>query len=63
MFLGFLYTLVSSVPSGFLMVRQSRKGSSDFHFRYPLLIEGGIIEPSKILKKNVDRWSTTIILL
>ncbi len=31
-FVGFLYTVVSSVPSGFLMIRQSRKGSSPFSF-------------------------------
>ncbi len=29
-FVGFLYTVVSSVPSGFLMIGQSRKGSSPF---------------------------------
>ncbi len=31
-FVGFLYAVVSSVPSGFLMIRQSRKGSSLFSF-------------------------------
>ncbi len=30
MFVGFLYTVVSSVPPGFLMIRQSRKGSLPF---------------------------------
>ncbi len=29
-FVGFLYTVVSSVPSGFLLIRQSRKGTSPF---------------------------------
>ncbi len=31
-FVDFLHTVVSSVPSGFLLIRQSRKGSSPFSF-------------------------------
>ncbi len=31
-FVGFLYAAVSSVPSGFLLIRQPRKGSSPFSF-------------------------------
>ncbi len=33
-FVDFLYTVVSSVPSGFLLIRQSRKGSSPFSFSF-----------------------------
>ncbi len=32
MCVGFLYTVVSSVPSGFLLIRPSRKDSSRFSF-------------------------------